>query len=145
MAARTGGRPRFVRAFVLLASLSVIAVILGLLTMHTLNLHGTPAARGPSMLTISTTQGTPLGAGAAEQHHQAGPAVASCADCGTPGDHLGIAIACVLALVILLLVVPPPVLLPAWMSGAGRASPLAVVTRLLNRAPSLHVLCVSRI
>ncbi len=69
---------------------------------------------------------------------------ASCADCGA-GDHLGMAMACVLALLLVLLVLLPPRLLPGWMRTVPR--PLLVwrgIDRQVSRAPLLHVLCISR-
>lgn len=132
---------------VLLGGLLVAAVVIGLLAMHTLNLHGTPAAHAPAAISASAT-------GADEAHHLAagmhesggtasdlGPA---CTDCGG-SDHLGMALACVLALLLVLLVLVPPRLLPGWMHIAPR--PLLVarsIDRMLSRAPSLHVLCISR-
>jgi len=49
---------------VLLGGLLVAAVIVGLLAMHTLNLHGTPAAHAPA-ITVSAT-------GTEGAHHSAG-------------------------------------------------------------------------
>lgn len=48
----------------LLGGLLVAAVIVGLLAMHTLNLHGTPAAHAPA-ITVSAT-------GTEGAHHSAG-------------------------------------------------------------------------
>lgn len=132
---------------VLFGGLLVAAILVGLLAMHTLNLHGTPAAHAPAAISASASDavgahhvaaGTPESSGTASD---LGPA---CADCGG-GAHLGMAMACVLALLLVLLVLVPPRLLPGWMHTAPR--PLLTerfVDRLLSRAPSLHVLCISR-
>lgn len=144
---------------VLSAVLLVTAIIVGLLGMHTLNLHGTPAADAPAAAAMSVGD-----TGAAASHHTAVPAGAashtaaqahpsggptdtgdmSCAGCGTD-EHAGMAMMCVLALLLALVLVFAPGVLRAWAASAFR-SPLtgALTSRALPRAPSLHVLCISR-
>ncbi len=123
------------------------AVVIGLLAMHTLNLHGTPAAHTPAAITASASDAVGAHHAAAGTHESSGTASdlgPGCADCGG-GTHLGMAMACVLALLLVLLVLVPPRLLPGWMHTAPR--PLLVerfIDWLLSRAPSLHVLCISR-
>lgn len=146
-ATRSGkGLQGFLRR-VMLGGLLVAAVVLGLLAMHTLNLHGTPAAHAPAAISVSTSDAVGAHHGAAGSHESGGAASdlgGTCTDCGG-GDHLGMAMACVLALLLVLLVLVPPRLLPGWMHTVPR--PLLVerfIDRLLSRAPSLHVLCISR-
>ncbi|BDZ59304.1 MULTISPECIES: DUF6153 family protein [Micrococcales] len=132
---------------VVLGGLLVAAVVIGLLAMHTLNLHGTAAAHAPAVISVSTSDAVGAHHGAAGTHESGGTASdlgGTCADCGA-GTHLGMAMACVLALLLVLLILVPPRLLPGWMHTAPR--PLLVarsIDRLLPRAPSLHVLCISR-
>ena len=134
---------------VMLGGLLVAAVALGLLAMHTLNLHGTTAAHAPAAISVSVSTSDAEGAhhdalGAHESSGTASDPGGTCTDCGG-GTHLGMAMACVLALLLVLLILVPPRLLPGWMHIALR--PLLVarfIDRLLPRAPSLHVLCISR-
>lgn len=145
---------------VLLGGLLVVGIIVGLVTMHTLNLHGTPAAQAPAAITftLDSTQLTHVSVSAPDtgathrgaavgQHLSADTASdyeGACADCGA-GDHLAMAMVCVLALLLVLLVLVPPRLLPGWMHIPPRADPqVRLPERVLLRAPSLHVLCISR-
>ena len=146
------GLPGLLRC-VLFGGLLVAAVIAGLLAMHTLNLHGTPSAHAPAALSVTVADSGEAHQGVA--HHSSAGSYGltsgtahdpggSCADCGG-GTHLGMAMACVLALLLVLLALVPPRLLPGWMHTAPR--PLLVerfIDRLLSRAPSLHILCISR-
>ena len=136
---------------VLLGGLLVAAVLTGLLAMHTLNLHGTPAAHAATAA-VSVTDSGEARQGAA--HHDTASAHAtsgtthdpggSCTDCGSDG-HLGMAMACVLALLLALLVLVLPRILPGWPRTAPRSLPIArFFDRGLSRAPSLQVLCISR-
>ncbi|MCT1767344.1 DUF6153 family protein [Brevibacterium casei] len=138
---------------VLFGGLLVAAVIAGLLAMHTLNLHGTPSAHAPAALSVTVADSGEAHQGVAH-HSSAGfdgltsgtahDPGGSCADCGG-GTHLGMAMACVFALLLVLLALVPPRLLPGWMHIAPL--PLLVerfIDRLLSRAPSLHILCISR-
>ncbi|WBL19890.1 MULTISPECIES: DUF6153 family protein [Citricoccus] len=146
------GLPDFLR-FVLFGGLLVVAIIPGLLAMHTLNLHGTPSAHAPAAMSVTVADSSEPHQGVAHHGSTGSPGLTSgtahdrggsCADCGG-GDHLGMAMACVLALLLALLVLVPPRLLPEWMHTAPR--PFLVkrfIDRLLSRAPSLQVLCISR-
>lgn len=146
-ATRTGrGLRGFVRG-VLRGVLLVAAVIVGLLAMHTLNLHGTASADAPAAMSISAP-------GSADAPHHAveggtpgdtqGDRTLSCVGCGTD-DHSGMAMMCVLALLlVLLLLIPPRVLRAGTGTVLRTALPEIIVARLLSRAPSLHVLCISR-
>jgi len=132
---------------VLLGGLIAFGIIVGLVTMHTLNLHGTPAAQAPAAISVSAPDTGEADHGAGGQH-VSGDTVkeheGTCADCGA-GYHLGMAMACVLALLLVLLVLTPPRLLLGWMHIQPRAYPQVRLTdRVLLRAPSLHVLCISR-
>ena len=145
-ATRSGKSPRAFFRCVLLAGLLVAAVIVGLLAMHTLNLHGTPAAHAPAITVSATgTEGAHHSAGGVhESGGSAGDLGSACTDCGS-GDHLGMAMACVLALLLILLILVPPRLLRGWTRTLPRSSLVARFTdRMLSRAPSLHVLCISR-
>lgn len=132
---------------VMLGGLLVAAVVLGLLAMHTLNLHGTAAAHAPAAISVATSDAEGAHHDALGAHESSGTASdpgGTCTDCGG-GTHLGMAMACVLALLLVLLILVPPRLLPGWMHIALR--PLLVarfIDWLLSRAPSLHVLCISR-
>ncbi len=132
---------------VVLGGLLVAAVALGLLAMHSLNLHGTAAAHAPAAISVSASDAVGAHHATAGAHESSGTASdvgGTCADCGG-GDHLGMAMACVLALLLVLLILMPPQLLPRWMHTAPR--PLLVarfIDQLRSRAPSLHVLCISR-
>jgi len=131
---------------VLLGGLLVAAVIVGLLAMHTLNLHGTPVAHAPAVISVTATDADHTHHGAVSSHESSATAddPRGCADCGT-GAHLGMAMACVLALLLALLVLVPPRLLPGWLSSRPRpALVVRVVDRMRSGAPSLHVLCISR-
>ncbi len=130
---------------VLLAVLLVTAVIVGLLAMHTLNLHGTAAADAPAAMSMSASAHESDHVGTAMSAHggAAGEDSTSCAGCGTD-DHAGMAMMCVLALLLVLLLVVPPSALRGW-TRAALLTPLAeTFTARLPRAPSLHVLCISR-
>lgn len=132
---------------VVLGGLLVAAVALGLLAMHSLNLHGTAAAHAPAAISVSASDAVGAHHGTAGAHESSGTASdvgGTCADCGG-GDHLGMAMACVLALLLVLLILMPPQLLPRWMLTAPRPLVVArIIDQLRSRAPSLHVLCISR-
>lgn len=141
------GRPGLLR-FVLLGGLVVAAVIAGLLAMHTLNLHGTPAAQAPAAaVSVAEVHQGVADHSTAGSHGSSGTAHdpgGSCTDCGSDG-HLSMAMACVLALLLVLLVLVPPRMLPGWMHLRHRPVLAArYIDRILPRAPSLHVLCISR-
>ncbi|WP_298888829.1 DUF6153 family protein [uncultured Serinicoccus sp.] len=153
VAATRSGRGPFLSRCALLGGLLVAAILVGLLAMHALNLHGTPAAHAAAPLSVTVADSGETHQGMA--HHGSAGSYGltggtaddpggSCADCGG-GAHPGMAMTCVLALLFVLFVLVPPRLLPGWMHAAFR--PLLVerfIDRLLPRAPSLHVLCISR-
>lgn len=145
---RSGRGPKGILRRVLLGGLLAVGIIVGLVTMHTLNLHGTPAAQAPVAISVSAPDTGETHHGAAVGQHVSGDTAkdheGTCADCGA-GDHLGVAMACVLALLLVLLVLVPPRLLPGWTHIQPRAEPPVRLTdRVLLRAPSLHFLCISR-
>lgn len=120
-------------------ALIAIAVIVGLLAMHTLHLNGAAATEQPTAgmsMSMSEHHEVPLAAPA--------PDVAMCAECG-PEGHLGAAMACAIALLLVLLVVVPPGRLdtrprlarPVGVRGRPRA-------RAFAESLSLHALCISR-
>ena len=134
---------------VLLALLLVTAVIVGLLAMHTLNLHGTAAADAPAAMSMSMSMSTSahesghVGTDMAALGGVAGDDGTSCAGCG--GDeHAGMAMMCVLALLLVLLLVVPPSASRGWMRVALLTPLTDPLTARLPCAPSLHVLCISR-
>ncbi|QYM62977.1 hypothetical protein [Microbacterium sp. Se5.02b] len=116
LATRPGKSFRGVFQGVLLVGLLATGIIVGLLAMHTLNLHGTAAADAPTSLSASVSEPAAahhVSAAAHDSGHGSGDRDMSCAGCGTD-DHAGMAMACVLALLLLLLLVAPPHLLRAW-------------------------------
>ncbi|WP_226532969.1 DUF6153 family protein [Microbacterium paraoxydans] len=129
------------------AVLLVAALIVGLLGMHTLNLHGTAAADSPAAVATSADESASAHHGAVEAHPSGTPtgsAETSCAGCGTD-DHSGMAMMCVLALLLALVLLFAPGVLRGWTQPLLRSPLLAFSrARVLPRAPSLHVLCISR-
>lgn len=152
-AARTGRRLRGRLRGLLLGGLLAATAIFGLLAMHTLNLHGSPAldhSAAAGTLHAALLDGTAhLGSTA----HLDGTAHLGTAECGpnpectSSGDagHPGLAMACVLAL-LLALATLIPARLRAWRirsdSGQGRTPHVADGPS--PRPPSLHALCISR-
>src|SRR5690625_7082406 len=68
---------------VVLGGLLVAAVVIGLLAMHTLNLHGTAAAHAPAVISVSTSDAVGAHHGAAGTHESGGTASdlgGTCAD-----------------------------------------------------------------
>lgn len=146
-ATRTGRGSHSVFRGVVLGVLLVAAVIVGLLAMHTLNLHGTAAAEAPASMSMAASEpahashspATAAASGDAQSERSV-----SCAGCSAD-DHSGMAMICVLALLLaMLLLIPPGVLRRG--PGTVLRTPLAevVLARLAPRPPSLHVLCISR-
>ncbi|MBP2437266.1 DUF6153 family protein [Microbacterium amylolyticum] len=131
----------------LLGGVLAAAVILGVLAMHTLNLHGTPAAHASGAVSIQalSADGTHHGASATHDSHGTSEEThGACTHC-VSGEHLSMAMACLLALLLGLLFVVPPRLLPGRRhTPIWPALRIGAVPRLLSRAPSLHVLCISR-
>ncbi len=156
----------------LLAAVLVVMVALTVLSMHSLHLHAGTASPQGSRASEASTAGDPAHATEhhATEHHAAGHdsarhhgAVAAVAgadvgmqghDGGAAGDagcatcpagHLGLAITCLVALLLVLALVVRP---GAWVLSAGhggRAGPApGLVHRILSRPPSLTVLCISR-
>lgn len=146
-ATRSGRSSSSILRGVLSGVLLVAAVIVGLLGMHTLNLHGTAAADTPAAVMTTDTESSSAHHGTAQAHPTGSPAGAadmSCAGCSTD-DHAGMAMMCVLALLLVLALLIAPGVLRSW-SGTLLRSPLIEIltARFLPRAPSLHVLCISR-
>ncbi len=143
-AARSGSGLRGASRYLLLGGLLAGAVIVGLVTMHTVSLHGTPAAHAAAAAAArvsSTVSSTEPGAG---DHEPAGHAGAACVGCGADGS-LDMAMVCTLALLLVLVVLVPPRLLSRWTHTPPRRTPFArLLARTLARAPSLHLLCISR-
>lgn len=147
-ATRSGRGSSSVFRGVLSGVMLVTAVIIGLLAMHTLNLHGTAAADAPATMSMSGAVDQPAAHHAtAEMHAPAGSTSGSdmsCAGC-TTDDHAGMAMMCVLALLLALLLLVPPRVLHGWTRSLLRPSLVEDLTAQIRpRAPSLHVLCISR-
>lgn len=147
---RRGRRPLLRSA--LLGGLLVAAVIAGLLAMHTFNLHGALPTReavaaplGHSGEIHQVTDSHGAAVAQAPTGGQTHDPDASCASCGS-GAHWGMAMTCVLALLLVIFDLLPPRRLPAWLHHPPRPLPRPPFTdRLLSRAPSLQVLCIIRI
>lgn len=125
-------------------ALVVVAVVVGLVAMHPLGLHG---AGGGHAFAMSPSAATAASGPAAESagHHGTGAPSADPVQEHDAGVQLGMAMACVIALLVTLLVLLPPRLLPGSIRAPVRAGPgVGTLLRVLPRAPSLHVLCVSR-
>jgi hypothetical protein len=178
-------RPPVGSRYVLLASLLAVAVVLAVLTMHSLHLHAGTASppsshtSGASVSEVSDAVGTVGGAHAAghsaaghqaaEHHavgthgagtHGAGTAVAGAgvgmqehddgaagdAGCTTcPADHLGLAMTCLVALLLgLALVVRPRTWVLSSVHGARGGPMPGRLLRVLPRPPTLTALCISR-
>lgn len=143
---RTGNRPPGLLRSLLVCAALVGAIIVGLLGMHVLNLHGTPASH--------VVAGVSMSAAAEETVHGAPPAhepgalpgveAGDCAGCG--GGHAEAAgLACVLALLLVLLLLAPPGILSVSRSGTSSAPVLRrLIERIAPQAPSRLVLCISR-
>lgn len=147
-ATRSGRGSSSVFRGVLSGMMLVTAVIIGLLAMHTLNLHGTAAADAPATMSMSAAVDQPTAPhSTAEMHAQGSPTSSSdtsCAGCATD-DHAGMAMMCVLALLLALLLLVPPRVLHGWTRSLLRPSLDEDLTAQVRpRAPSLHVLCISR-
>lgn len=166
MIAKQGSRHRAGARFMLLSAMLVGAVIVGLLVMHTLNLHGTPAARTGDESAIvagdgqaaaaqhqrETGSGKRAGVPAVEMHAGAATANshdgaarhfdAACDECGD--SHAGMAMACIFLLLFgFVLLIPRQ--LRTWLWAPMRAGPIIrSVLSAPSRAPSLEVLCISR-
>jgi hypothetical protein len=139
------GRQAFSRATVLLGAAAILGVLLGLTAMHTIGLHGT------STHTPMTTSTQPA------VHHETGSSLAGADPSGTtgaddcagcPDGHAGMSmmmcIAVLLAVAISLLLLRPRIF-RLWLAPAmSTLASFRPVTRDLSRAPSLHVLCISR-
>ncbi|MDF1488620.1 DUF6153 family protein [Tessaracoccus caeni] len=123
---------------------ALLLLIMGLLGMHVLGLHGTPAAQAgavPAVVDVIAHDATSSVADAVvghshddHRHDQDGAA-----------EHLHAAVACVFLLFLAMVGILPPRLLRLWAPGlvrerATRLRPVAVTPR----PPSLHALCISR-
>ncbi|PKQ35402.1 MAG: hypothetical protein CVT61_06260 [Actinobacteria bacterium HGW-Actinobacteria-11] len=140
---------------VLSGVLLVAAIIVGLIGMHTLNLHGTAAADAPAAAAISGGHPASISGEhpASVQHGimQAPPAGSptdttqmSCPACGTD-DHVSMAMMCVLGLLLALVLLLVPSLIRGWLQPLLQSRFLrSFRAQALPRAPSLHVLCISR-
>lgn len=143
--ARLSSKGSFAAAFraVFLAVSLLIALILGCLTINALNGQNAPASN-PSIAT-SVVQVDRVIAAPSALHSASGTSVMSCADCEPSGAHLGLAAACVFALLALFV--------GLYLPGRLLQSSLRIIhVRLVFRAiknfqprtPSLDFLCISR-
>ncbi|MCK8477836.1 DUF6153 family protein [Microbacterium aurugineum] len=143
----SGGSSSSIFRGVLTGVLLVAAIIIGLLGMHTLNLHGTAAADAPAAAAISVDHAATVHHGVMQASSAGSPTDTtqmSCAECGTD-DHVGIAMICVLGLLLALVLLLAPSLLRGWLPSLLQSRILpSFRAQALRRAPSLHVLCISR-
>lgn len=143
--ARGRSGPRTTLRTIVLGGLLALGVIVGLLTMCTLNAHGASATHESPLQAVSTQTGHSTFDATAG--HPTIPVAAACGDCGTTSNdgHLGMAMACVMALLAFLVLLPLPGRSRFRIVDAVRAGPVALVGSLVHREPpSLHVLCISR-
>ncbi|WP_313821587.1 DUF6153 family protein [Citricoccus sp.] len=123
----------------LLGGLLAVLVVLGVLAMHTMQVQTAVAASDPAQ-----------GASAPAAHTTGGSAthggVAGDLDCeGCPAAHLGLAMTCLVALLLVLFVLTPPRLLRVSTGQRPRAGPVpGLVRHVVPRPPSLQELCISR-
>lgn len=157
-----GSRPSVGTTSVLLAAALVVVVALAVLTMHSLHLHAgtvsppsSHASAAPPGVGIAHPAGhsaaghhgaaaAVVGADVGMQEHDGGAASgAGCATC--PADHLGLAMTCLVALLLVVALVVRP---RTWVLSAGhgmRTGPApGLAHRILPCPPSLTVLCISR-
>ncbi|WP_438354463.1 DUF6153 family protein [Microbacterium sp. CJ88] len=134
--------PRTLTRTLLLLIAVTVALIVGLLAMHSLNTHATATGHGDTVTTTSDTS--------AAMHHDrtatTPEAAGACADCGSDG-HAMAWMACVLALLATALLLFRPtggwrIISPATV----RTGPTATWPALAHTQPppSLTVLCTSR-
>lgn len=127
----------------------IAALIVGLLAMHTLNLHGAAAAHVPTSASSVEATGAvhdhDSAAHPAAQSASAGhvAAAAICGECATGGS--GLAVACALILLFAGMLLLAPRTRGSWW----RPAPIAPPSRnprspVRSRAPSLEMLCISR-
>ncbi|WP_313818065.1 hypothetical protein [Citricoccus sp.] len=157
----------------LLGGLLAVLVVLGVLAMHTMQVQTAVAASDPAQgasAPAAHTTGSPgvvhSGDGDAApvagvgMHHADGTAgttggssthggaagAAGDLDCeGCPAAHLGLAMTCLVALLLVLFVLTPPRLLRVSTGQRPRAGPLpGLVRHVVPRPPSLQELCISR-
>lgn len=133
---RLKSRPRPV----LRAGLLALLVALGFLAMHTM--HGQSAVEAGS----DVVQGASVHAAHSTGGSTAHGGAAGDTDCeGCPAAHLGLAMTCLVALLLVLFVLAPPRLLRVSFGQRPRAGPMpGLVHPAVPRPPSLQVLCISR-
>lgn len=134
---------------VLPGALIAVLVIFGLLAMHGIGLHGSAVchgSEGPRTDTTSVVPGsdaaTALGVIAADASAPTTVGDEGPGDCG----DLVMVMACVFVLLLLVPLLRPPRQVTTWVRRIlrlGLAIRVAFVAP-LPRAPSLHVLCISR-
>ncbi|WP_309708983.1 DUF6153 family protein [Pseudolysinimonas sp.] len=123
-----------------------VALIAGLLAMHTLTANSAHIESAPALLSAADLDQVMV-AGANED--MAGDARHCMGDCGAPAnmpDHSILMMVCALALLAAVIIVLPPALLARFGMSLGVAALIADVPRALPRPrpPSLLVLSISR-
>lgn len=123
------------RTLLLMIALTGV-VIVGLLAMHSLNLHSSADSGHQSSTAADASSTSNSHATAAED---------SCADCGTGHSDM-LAMACVLALLAVVLILARPRITRLWLAlrprpGPGLPAPFRAE---VLHPPSLIVLCISR-
>lgn len=127
---------------IVLGAVVVAAVIVGLLAMHTLNLHGNSATHGSTTGSVVSPdvghETTAIDAGT--QH------LSDCEGRLAEEGHTAAAAACVLVLIMLLTLLLTPRYLGNWLPTSPRPGPAQRILHVVQpRPPSLEVLCISRI
>ena len=122
----------------------LLLLIMGLLGMHVLGLHGTPAAQAGAVPVVAdviahdaTLKVADTVVGHSHDDHRQ--------DQDGAAEHLHAAVACVFLLFLAMVRILPPRLLRLWAprlvrERTTRLRPVAVTPR----PPSLHALCISR-
>ncbi len=119
----------------------VVAVVVGLLGMHTLDLGGTEAGVAGA---TSERSGATHHAAAVSDDADAASTAHGCATCEASG-HLAMTAACVLLLLAVGLALTAPGIRPAWLhERAPAVDGRPPRSGMPSRAPSLHALCISR-
>ncbi|VXC07141.1 conserved hypothetical protein [Citricoccus sp. K5] len=134
---RAGSRP------VLRAGLLALLVALGFLAMHTM--HGQEPVAGSDVVQGASVHADHA-AGSTTAADTAGGGATGGLDCeGCPAAHLGLAVTCLVALLLVLFVLTPPRLLRVSFGQRLRAGPRpGLAHSVVPRPPSLQVLCISR-
>lgn len=143
--ARLRSKGSFAAAFraVFLAVTLLIALILGCFAIDALNGQSAPASN--ASIATSVLQADGVRSDASAPHLASGTTEMSCADCEPSGTHLGLAAACVLALLALFVgLYLPGRLFQSSIRIVRVRLVFRTITNFQPRTPSLDLLCISR-